>query len=253
MRLAAAVVVGLALGIGAAPAMAGNSWGGYHWARTANPFTVPLGDNVSSAWDGQLVGASYDWSQPVNGNPVRTTIVTGSTTGRKCRAKSGRVEVCNAAYGGRGWLGLASIWISGSHITQATVQVNDTYFGSGSSYDTPIWRASVMCQEVGHTLGLDHQDESGADLHTCMDYANNPATDNTHPNGHDYAQLAAIYSQLDSFTTIGAAAAPGSSGRALRRVDDDLWVEDLGEGRRRYVHVYWVDRFARHYTPPVEG
>lgn len=33
----------------AAPAVANHSWSGYHWARTSNPFTVTLGDNVSTA------------------------------------------------------------------------------------------------------------------------------------------------------------------------------------------------------------
>jgi hypothetical protein len=36
--------------------------------------------------------------------------------------------------------------------------VNDTYFNT-PKYDTSAWRNLVMCQEVGHTLGLDHQDE----------------------------------------------------------------------------------------------
>jgi hypothetical protein len=40
-----------------------HSWGGYHWARTANPFTLKLGDNVSSGWDTYLAMASIDWSQ----------------------------------------------------------------------------------------------------------------------------------------------------------------------------------------------
>jgi len=39
-----------------------------------------------------------------------------------------------------------------------------------------------MCQEIGHIWGLGHQDESGADFHTCMDYATNPDADNMHPN-----------------------------------------------------------------------
>ncbi|MCA1709645.1 MAG: hypothetical protein LC808_42765, partial [Actinobacteria bacterium] len=249
--LALSVLMLVAVGL-PGQASANHSWGSYHWARTANPFTVPLGNNVSSAWYTQLAGASTDWSQELYGNPVRTAITTGSTTGRKCRAKSGRVEVCNSAYGRNGWLGLASIWISGNHITQGTVKVNDTYFGSGY-YNTPIWRAAVLCQEVGHTFGLDHQDESGADFQTCMDYASSPDADNTHPNQHDYEQLASIYSDLDSFTTISAAAPAGSSGRAPQRVDDDLWVEDLGNGRKRYVHVYWANQFAPHYTPPAEG
>ncbi len=50
-----------------------------------------------------------------------------------------------------------------------------------------------MCQEVGHTLGLDHQDEvfDNPNLETCMDYTNDPST-NQHPNAHDYDQLATI-------------------------------------------------------------
>ena len=34
-----------------------HSWGSYHWARTLNPFTLKLGDNVSSIWDAYLVEA----------------------------------------------------------------------------------------------------------------------------------------------------------------------------------------------------
>jgi len=33
----------------ASTASATHSWGGYHWARTANPFTIKLGNNVSGA------------------------------------------------------------------------------------------------------------------------------------------------------------------------------------------------------------
>lgn len=241
--LSAAVAV---LAVTAAPAAASHSWGSYHWARTANPFTIQLGDNVSSGWDAYLGQASGDWTKS---SVLDTTVVPGSTTGRKCRATLGRAEVCNAAYGRNGWLGIASIWASGSHITQATVKVNDTYYSSGY-YNTPIWRAMVVCQEVGHVFGLGHQDESGADLHTCMDYASNPDADNTHPNAHDYQMLEQIYSHLDSSTTIGASA--GGSGRGLRRIDDDLWVEELGNGQKRFVHVYWADR-DRHHHAPDEG
>jgi len=27
----------------------------------------------------------------------------------------------------------------------------------------------VICQEIGHTFGLDHQDESGISLNSCID------------------------------------------------------------------------------------
>lgn len=248
MRVVVAALVAVVLGVSAAPAMASHSWGGYHWARTANPFTVGLGDNVTTAWDSYLGGASADWSQSV---VLDAPVVAGLTTGKRCRPTSGRAEVCNASYGRNGWLGLASIWASGSHITQGTVKLNDTYYNT-AFYNTPIWRASVTCQEVGHVFGLDHQDESGADFHTCMDYASNPDADNTHPNQHDYDMLELIYAHTDSSSTISAAA-PASNGRGLKRVDDDLWVEDLGNGRKRFVHVYWANREQSHSEPPTEG
>ena len=100
-------------------AQASHSWNGYHWARTANPFTLNLGDNVSSAWDGYLATTSSDWSQST---VLDTTIVAGSTKPRTCKATSGMVQVCNATYGSNGWLGVASISVTGgTHITHGTV------------------------------------------------------------------------------------------------------------------------------------
>jgi hypothetical protein len=120
---AAALIVALVLP-GATSAT--HSWGGYHWARTSNPFTLKLGDNVNSAWDPYLRTTSSDWSQST---VLNTTVVAGGTQPRKCRPTTGRVEVCNASYGNNGWLGVASISItSGLHITRGTVKVNDTYF-----------------------------------------------------------------------------------------------------------------------------
>jgi hypothetical protein len=192
----------------ASSAFANHSWGNYHWARTANPFTLKLGDNVTPAWDAYLAEASSDWTAS---SVLNTTIVTGSTNPRTCKAVTGTVQVCNAAYGNNGWLGLASISItSGNHITKGTAKMNDTYFNT-ASYNTPAWRRLVMCQEVAHDFGLDHQDEGfGApNLGTCMDYTNDPdgggayGPSNEHPNAHDFAQLETIYAHLDSTTTVG--------------------------------------------------
>ena len=181
-------------------AYADHSWGGYHWARTSNPFNLKLGDNVSATWDSYLATTSSDWS--ASSTLLSTTVVAGKTKPKVCRATSGRVEVCSERYGANGWLGIATVWASGTHITKGTVKVNDTYFNT-STYNTPAWRNLVMCQEVGHTLGLDHQDEDFGNppLGTCMDYTSDP-TPNQHPNQHDYDQLEAIYEHLDSTTTI---------------------------------------------------
>jgi hypothetical protein len=209
-RIFAVVAAVAAIAAVSAPAaFANHSWGGYHWARTSNPFTVKLGDNVSGLWDGMLKTASSDWSAGTSGSPLRTTIVPGSTRPKQCRPTAGRVEVCNASYGNTGWLGVAQIWITGgTHITQGTVKNNDFYFGSSSyQYNNTAEMQHVICQEVGHTFGLDHQSETGASLNTCMDYYHNTSasdTKSTHPNQHDYDELAIIYQHLDSTTTIGS-------------------------------------------------
>jgi len=236
-------------------AFANHSWGGYHWARTSNPLRLKLGDNVSSAWDPYLATTSSDWSQS---SVLDTTIVTGSTTGRRCRATAGRVEVCNSSYGNNGWLGVAQIWISGLHITQGTVKVNDTYFNT-STYNTPAWRNFVMCQEVGHTFGLDHQDEnfSSAILNTCMDYTNTPGT-NQHPNAHDYEELGIIYSHLDSTNTASQTIQNGKMPPAMSDIDfsgpaqwgklvrsshggwTELYELDFGGGHKVFTHVIWA-------------
>src|SRR5574341_173525 len=83
-----------------------HSWGGYHWARTTASFSLKLGDNVSSAWDGYLSTAASNWSSSA---VLDTTVVTGLVGNRKtCKPTSGRVEICATTYGNNGWLGVAS-------------------------------------------------------------------------------------------------------------------------------------------------
>lgn len=247
MKTALTAVVALVLF--QVPSSANHSWNGYHWARTANPFLVDLGDNLSSSWKPYLATASSDWSQST---VLDTLVVNGASNKRNCRPTGGRVEVCNAAYGNTGWLGVAQIWVSGDHITQGTVKMNDTYFSS-ATYNTPAWKQFVVCQEVGHTFGLDHQDENfnNANLGTCMDYTNNPST-NQHPNRHDYDELVTIYSHLDSTTTVGAAT-PGASGAVLddpsawgqlRKISHggktQVFERDFGNGQRVVTFVIWA-------------
>lgn len=231
-------------------ASANHSWGGYHWARTSNPFNLKLGDNVSTLWDSYLATTAGDWSLS---SVLDLNIVSGNTNPKNCRATAGRVEVCNSKYGKNGWLGIASVWASGQHIVQGTVKVNDTYF-SAAKYNTPAWRNLVMCQEVGHTIGLDHQDENFANpnLGTCMDYTSDPLS-NQHPNLHDYDILETIYAHLDTTTTVDQTQAVANQdidhsdrkswGKVLRTSSDkkaSLHERDFGNGKKVFTFVIWA-------------
>ena len=237
---------------------ADHSWGSYHWARTSNPFTLKVGDNVSSTWDAHLNVAVADWS---NSDVLNLVRVAGATKPKSCRPTSGQIEVCNASYGNTGWLGIAQIWVTGGdHITQAITKVNDYYF-SRAPYNTPAWRQFVICQEIGHDFGLDHQDENftNPNLGSCMDYTNDPQT-NQHPDTHDFEQLKAIYDDhADSTTTVGSATLPSGMPPAMGQIDFDTpaqWGKllrssangrihvydlDFGRGHRVITHVLWAD------------
>jgi hypothetical protein len=245
---------------------ADHSWGNYHWARMSNPFTIKTGDNVSAEWDPYLDEAIGDWNQST---VLDLLEVAGGTNPKNCRPTSGRMEVCNSKYGNNGWLGIAQIWASGNHITQAVTKLNDTYFNT-STYNTPAWRRLVMCQELAHDFGLDHQDETfdNPNLGSCMDYTNDPDggpggasnndPSNEHPNAHDYEQIEIIYEHLDSTTTIGQSVnsaqvppamndleldGPGQWGRLIRSSRNgrvQIYELDFGRGQKIITHVFWA-------------
>ena len=167
--------------------------------------------------------------------------------------------MCNGNYGFNGWLGLASINVtSGLHITQGSAKMNDSYFAS-STYNNPNEKLHVVCQEVAHTFGLDHQSTNGNSLNTCMDYfsntgANAGSTASTTPNYHDFEELASIYSHLDSTSTVSSAQVTSKADVDITD-DPNSWgmlVSQSANGRssnyQRYnqdgsqtvTHIYWT-------------
>ncbi len=231
----------------AVPALASHAWSTYHWKRTTAQLTVSVGDNVSSQWDTYLQTAVADWNQST---VIQSPLVPGSTNPKNCRAVAGTIQVCNGRYGNNGWLGIATISLSGGHIVQGTTKLNDTYFDT-PSYNTPSWRALVTCQEIGHDYGLGHQDEdfSTDNTNSCMDYTSLPAG-NEHPDAHDYQQLLDIYNHLESAFAVSSRAVPVDTpdtpagwGRAVAFLRDGrphIFERVDGPGQRTITHVFWA-------------
>lgn len=222
------------------------------------------GPRVGSGGNGEGWNASsVIWSE----------IVAGTTNPRNCKAIAGTIQVCNARYGFTGWLGIAQIWLSGGHIVQGITKLNDNYFDT-ATYNKPEWRMLVTCQEIGHDYGLGHTDETFDNYNdgTCMDYTNAPAggtvggknygPSNEYINQHDEDQLEAIYGhahaaatnfgirevgkapQQDAFSDNGIGGdSPASWGAAVSRDGQgrpDIFVADLGNGKKRVTHVFWA-------------
>jgi hypothetical protein len=195
--LSAASIV-FALALLTSTTNADNSWGTYHWARTTDSFNLTVVNSLTSDWDIYATAAESDWSESTMLSMLEVDGSTNKRVRRKCNAPDGQVRICNLAYGQNGWLGVAGIYIdAAAHIVKAYTKLNDTYF-AWDFYNNDAWKQSVTCQELGHNIGLSHQDEdfNNESLLSCMDYQNPPYEQ---PNQHDYDQLVAIYGLIDGY------------------------------------------------------
>ena len=248
------LIVGLFLASSITPASA-HSWAKYHWARTANPFTLQVKDNhtnLGTDWSSILAlvasdpGAN-DWTDSA---VLDLNVVNGTSTS-SCDYIAGKVIACNGLYGNNGWLGIAQLnaYVKG-HIIQGRVKMNDTYFNT-TRYNDAYAKRHVECQEVGHILGLGHH----KGLAGCMDDKNG-LFDAAYqfPSAHDYETLARIYGHTDSSTTLTALAS--LSRPNVQKPDDDfgtptgepdgkgrptLFEKDLGHGIKQLTRVVWAD------------
>jgi hypothetical protein len=257
------VAVALAMAGLASSTSADHSWGTYHWARMENPFTLTIINSTTTDWDANVTGAVADWSASTVLSMAHTEGDTSSKTRRQCRGGTGTVRICNLEYGNTGWLGIAGISIdTEGHITTGYTKLNDTYFSS-SPYNQGDWKQSVTCQELGHNVGLDHQDENfnNASLFSCMDYQNPPYP---FPDDHDLDQLESIYSHTDDYNSYAAGgggggggggcnAPPGKGCNAAGSNGDVGWGASLGrrgnaetfiridpDGTMHLTHVTWA-------------
>lgn len=247
-RLAAAVVGAAIVFTASLTANASHSWNNYHWARTTSSLNLQVLDSNTSNWDDELSLALSQWSRSSKLNMARVSSSATASSRRQCASSRGKVRSCNYTYGNTGWLGLASINIDSSgHIVQGTSKVNDSY---ASSFASQNQRRHVMCQELGHTIGLSHTSEDGSSQSTCMDYSQSP--NSTAPNAHDYNQLLSLYGHTDGYnstTAVSSSSQVYSEGQDIRAgrnaiamqvrkgVFDEMWVQSDGKGGIWVHHI----------------
>lgn len=190
---------------------ADNAWNNYHWARTSNPFTLTVVNSLTSDWDLYADVSVSDWTASSVLDLTQKDESLDDRGRRRCEGPAGQVRICNMTFGFNQWLGIAGISIdTDGHIFTGYVKLNDSYFNT-SYYNTDLWKQSVVCQELGHVLGLDHQDEDfdNEPLFSCMDYQDPPFAE---PDDHDLAQLADIYAHLDGFNSYITESGGGGGG-----------------------------------------
>jgi hypothetical protein len=241
--LGALIVVSLV----AIPVSANNWWGNYHWGRTSDTFILDVGANVGPEWNDALTlatdGVIMDWS---DSSVLNMSVVSGAVTDpklrKKCPPTAGRVEVCSASLGGS-YLGVAQLWTSfdkitqANHITQATVKVNDHFYNApGGVYNNRDQRQSVLCEELGHTIGVDHAYDGTGGCVTGYGASPPPLS----PSTHDYEMIVSHYGHInDGTTTVGTT--PAVAAREETEIDPREWGAVLENDENGRPSVYGKD------------
>jgi predicted Zn-dependent protease len=173
-----------------------------HWARTDNPFYLPIIKSVVSTsqndWQDEFDTALAEWSASSVLKLVQVAEELDADIRAECPMLEGGMRVCNYNYGYTGWAGVAEYsYYSDGHIAASSAKLNDYY-----SYSATV-RRHLMCHEIGHPLGLGHTSTNGTSQGTCMDYANHDEGSKS-PSAHDFDVLEDKYAHLDARSTVGA-------------------------------------------------
>ena len=179
LRLPRTILFGaFAIGVllfGATVASADHSWNNYHFpSYNLSPTVV---DSTSSSLYKVPLAVEEWFNLGTDIQPVITTASKGDITVKEAFSPF--------------WLGLARVFLDGDHITKAEVKLNTRLLNSYGEAAAD----HVLCQELGHVLGLDHNrdgDDGGLPDDSCM---NDQTTLGlyTNPNSHDTDQLNLIY------------------------------------------------------------
>jgi hypothetical protein len=152
-----------------------------HWSKPSDDERkIIIRDSVenSNSYDTKLGNVISDWGSSSKFKFVRQSAETDSTTRLNCPMPTnyGRVRVCNHSNYTFSFAGLANVrYNDQGHIQRGRVRVKNSVSESE--------KRPLLCQELGHTLGLGHRSTTASCMHQ------NASAAAASPDQHDYEQL----------------------------------------------------------------
>ena len=161
--------------------------------------------NMIEQYQRYLVSALEDWQKSKDIDIEMAHLVSGECS-NEAVSFEGLINVVHEDTPWNQWIGLTSWEVDeNDHVTSALVRLNDHFlFNSEREQYTSnaSSRQMALCHEMGHAVGLPHQDEVEGNVNsgTCMDYTTHPnggdgfGPSDLHPNDIDFAALDQAYS-----------------------------------------------------------
>lgn len=140
------------------------------WAHTGQ-LIIRVHDHTTPEWRPYLEKAVADWNKGTARTRVRLVIVD-KTPSKLCPYVFGVVKVCSGDYGPNKYYGHTAYAGSGEQMMQAAITMNMYYLVRQGA----ARRQAVMTHELGHALGLNHNDAAMGNANTgsVMDNTNDP-------------------------------------------------------------------------------
>ncbi len=223
--LISAIIAALGLLTVVTVASADHAWSVYHWPSDNLSPTV-VDRTTSPLYD--VPAGVLEWAN------LGTSVQPQMTTSNN----KGDIKIKESVIRSTSYLGLAGVYLDGDgHITRAEVVLNTRLLVE--LYDPNAREAvadHVLCQEIGHILGLDHNrdgdDTGGWPDNTCMNDQGHLG-EYTSPNSHDTEQLNAIYGHSDANSDGGEGGPDCSKNSNAKKCRS-------GNGQWIIVHVFWA-------------
>jgi len=147
----AAVALGLVLVLGVV-GVGAHQWDSYKWPRAGSAVYMYINDQTGGCGTSGTPTNDALYDIYYNPHPIYFSCVGYSTD----------INVFRTYEPGAPYCGLAQIWTAGTAITHGTARWN-TACQSGSGLSGKGYQQGIYCQEIMHTLGLQH-----SNTYDCM-------------------------------------------------------------------------------------
>ncbi len=221
--LISAIIATLGLLTVATVASADHAWSVYHWPSDNLSPTV-VDRTTSPLYD--VPAGVLEWANL--GTSIQPQMATTN--------KKGDIKVKESVISSTSYLGLAGVYLDDDgHITRAEIVLNTRLMVELFGPDPRDIADHVLCQEIGHVLGLDHNrvNDSSPDDDTCMNDSRATLGLYMAPNAHDTAQLNVIYDHSDAISDGGEGGPDCSKSPNAKKCRS-------GNGQWITVHVFWA-------------